>query len=220
MLALGEAAAASPVRMGLSVERIIDETELVSLSRQGELDAFNVLVEQHQRGLYNMCLRMLGSPQAAEDAAQDAFIGAYRSLRSFRGGSFRAWLYRIGANACYDELRRRRARPSVSLDAPRGEDDQPLDLPDRGPTPAERAETAELGRALQEALDALPPDQRLVVVLCDVQGMDYAEIAQVAGVSLGTVKSRIARARSRLRLLLRARAELLPSRIRQTSEDQ
>lgn len=206
--------------MGLSVEKIIDETELAALSRRGGLDAFNVLVERHERGLYNLCLRMLGSPQAAEDAAQDAFIAAYRSLGAFRGGSFRAWLYRIGANACYDELRRRRARPSVSLDAPRGDAAQPLDFPDRGSSPAERAEAAELGRVLQEALDALPPDQRLAVVLCDVQGLDYAEIARVADVSLGTVKSRIARARSRLRVLLLAQAELLPSRIRQTSEDQ
>jgi len=84
------------------LETYADEPELISRSRDGDLAAFNVLVERCQRPLYNLCLRMLASPEAAEDATQDAFIHAFRSIRTFRGGSFRAWLFRIGANACYD----------------------------------------------------------------------------------------------------------------------
>ncbi len=196
----------------------IDEAELIARSRQGDLDAFNRLVERYQRPVYNLCLRMLTAPQAAEDATQDAFIAAYRALDSFRGGSFRAWLFRIATNACYDELRRRRSRPILSLDEPQGAEQLPLDLPHPGPTLEEHAQRLELARYLQEALDALPVDQRLAIVLCDIQGFDYSEIAEITGASLGTVKSRIARARLRLRGLLTAHRELLPPSFRPTSE--
>src|SRR3990170_6740258 len=116
----------------------IDESQLIARSRQGDLDAFNRLVEHYQRPVYNLCLRMLASPQAAEDATQEAFIAAYRAIDRFRGGTpdrsgFRAWLFRIAANACYDELRRRRSRPALSLDAPLAEGRLPLDLPHPGP---------------------------------------------------------------------------------------
>jgi RNA polymerase sigma-70 factor, ECF subfamily len=213
--------------MGLQLGADFDESDLIARSTRGDLQAFNLLVEQYQRPLYNLCLRMLNAPEAAEDATQDAFIAAYRGIQRFRGGAqpggraggFRAWLFRIGVNACYDELRRRRARPAASLDMPRGESGRALDVPNPGPALEEIAQSAELGLAIQEALSALPSDQRLAVVLCDVQGLDYAEIALVMGVSLGTVKSRINRARSRLRTLLLGRGELLPSRFRQTSED-
>ena len=213
--------------MALGVGADFDEPELIALSRRGDLAAFNLLVEHYQRPLYNLCLRMLASPEAAEDATQEAFIAAYRAIGRFRGGAegggraagFRAWLFRIGANACYDELRRRRARPAASLDEPRGPSGRVPEIENPGPALAEIAETAELGRALQEALRALPSDQRLAIVLCDVQGLDYSEIAQVMGVSLGTVKSRINRGRSRLRAFLLAHGELLPSRFRQTNRD-
>jgi RNA polymerase sigma-70 factor (ECF subfamily) len=197
-----------------------DESELVSLSTQGDLAAFNRLVEHYQRPLYNFCLRMLSSSASAEDATQEAFIAAFRAVSRFRGtqaGGFRAWLFRIAANACYDEMRRRRSRPAVSLDAPRGESGHSLDLADPSPTLEQHAQTAELGGAIEQALSGLPSDQRMAVILCDVHGMEYAEIAHVMGVSLGTVKSRISRARSRLRELLLARGELLPSRFRQDS---
>ena len=213
--------------MALGVGADFDEPELIARSRRGDLAAFNVLVDHYQRALYNLCLRMLASSEAAEDATQEAFIAAYRAIDRFRGGAsapgrsagFRAWLFRIGVNACYDELRRRRARPALSLDEPRGESGRVREIENPGPALDEIAETAELGRAIQEALSALPSDQRLAIVLCDVQGLDYAEIAQVMGVSLGTVKSRINRARLRLRAFLLSRGELLPSRFRQTSED-
>jgi len=204
-----------------------DEAELIARSCRGDLDAFNVLVERYQRGLYNLCLRMLGSAEAAEDATQEAFIHAFRSIPTFRGaladgrpGSFRAWLFRIGANACYDEMRRRRSRPAVSLDQPRGEGEGMLDVPGGAATLEEHVERLELAEALQEALLQLPAEQRLAIVLADVQGLDYSEIAEAMSCSLGTVKSRISRGRAQLRGLLRERRELLPSRLRQVSEGQ
>ena len=205
--------------MALPVQNDFDEPNLIALSREGDLDAFNLLVEYYQRSVYNLCLRMLNSPQSAEDAAQDAFISAYRALGRFRGSSFRAWLFRIAANACHDEQRRRSSRPALSLDAPQGEGQLPIDVADPSLSLDAHLQQLELGRVLQDALAGLPGDQRLAIVLCDVQGFDYAEIAEAMGVGLGTVKSRISRARARLRALLAAQGELLPARFRQTSED-
>jgi RNA polymerase sigma-70 factor (ECF subfamily) len=201
------------------VETRPDEADLIARSRKGDLAAFNVLVEHYQKGVYNLCLRLLGNAQAAEDTTQDAFIAAYRRLDSFRGGSFRSWLFRIAVNASYDELRSRRSRPSVSIDEPAVGGERTFDVADKMPLPADRAEQAELRRAIDEALARLPQEQRLAIVLCDVEGMDYAEIALVMRCSLGTVKSRIARGRARLRVLLLERGELLPSRFRPTGEE-
>ena len=202
------------------MDTVTPDLDLIARARQGDLSAFNILVERYQTGVYNLCLRMMGAPAPAEDAAQEAFISAYRSLDRFRGGSFRAWLFRIAANACYDELRRRKARPATSLDRSSDEDERPIDPPDTAPAMEERAANTELRRALQDALAQLPHEQRLAVVLCDVQGFDYAEIAETMRVSLGTVKSRISRARSHLRVILLERRELLPGSIRQSGEEQ
>jgi RNA polymerase sigma-70 factor (ECF subfamily) len=196
------------------------DLDLIARARQGDLPAFNVLVERYQTSVFNLCLRMLGAPAPAEDAAQEAFISAYRSLGRFRGGSFRAWLFRIAANACYDELRRRKARPATSLDWRNTEDERPIEPPDTAPSMEERAATAELRRALEDALAQLPHEQRLAIVLCDVQGFDYAEIAETMRVSLGTVKSRISRARSRLRTIILEQRELFPGGVRQSGEEQ
>ena len=140
-------------------------------------------------------------------------------MDTFRGGSFRSWLFRIAANASYDEMRWRRSRPHVSLDEPVGAGERTLDVPDAAPSPEDRAEQAELGQAITDALAQLPDEQRLAIVLCDAQGLDYAEIAIVMQCSLGTVKSRIARGRARLREILLQNAELLPSRFRPTGEE-
>jgi RNA polymerase sigma-70 factor (ECF subfamily) len=183
------------------------EERLVRRAREGDLDAFNALVETHQRAVYNLCLRMIGSPAAADDATQEAFLSAWRALHSFRGGHFRAWLMRISANACRDELRRRGRRPSVSLDATPPGASEPLDPPDPAPGPEALALRSERQAQVQEALAKLPEDQRLAVVLCDVQGYAYEEIALVMHCSLGTVKSRIARGREKLRVLLVSRME-------------
>jgi RNA polymerase sigma-70 factor (ECF subfamily) len=195
-----------------------EEAVLVERSQGGDLDAFNALVLAYQGQVYNLCLRMLGSPQAAEDAAQEAFIAAYRAVPRFRGGRFRAWLLRIAANACYDELRRRRSRPQVPLEAPADDERPRAELPASDEPLEQRAERLELARCLQEGLASLPPDQRLAVILRDVQGLAYEEVAEATGASLGTVKSRISRGRAALRDFLLARGELLPSRFRPSSE--
>jgi RNA polymerase sigma-70 factor (ECF subfamily) len=201
------------------VEPRADEAELLARAVQGDFAAFNFLVEHYQGAVYNLCLRLIGSPQGAEDTAQDAFIAAYRRLDTFRGGNFRAWLFRIASNACYDELRWRKSRPAVSLDEPAGREQRTLDVADAAPSPEQQAEDSELREAIQAALSQLPYEQRMAIILCDSQGMDYAEIAQLMACSLGTVKSRIARGRSRLREILLADAELLPSRFRPKSEE-
>jgi RNA polymerase sigma factor (sigma-70 family) len=198
-----------------------DEASLIERSRGGDLDAFNALVLAYQSRVYNLCLRMLGASQPAEDATQEAFVAAYRAVGRFQGGpgsSFRSWLLRIASNACFDELRRRRARPQVTLDSP-GEGDRPaLDLPSADEPMEQRAERGELAAAIRDGLATLPPDQRLAVILRDVQGLSYEEVARATGASQGTVKSRIARGRAALRDYLRARGELLPSRFRPRDE--
>ena len=195
-----------------------EEAALIERSQRGDLDAFNALVLAYQGQVYNLCLRMLGSPQPAEDATQEAFIAAYRAVSRFRRGNFRAWLLRIAANACYDELRRRRSRPQLPLETDAGDERLAVEPPAPDEPLAERAERLELARCLQQGLASLPPDQRLAVILRDVQGLAYEEIAGAAGASLGTVKSRINRGRAALRHFLLARGELLPSRFRHSSE--
>ena len=186
-----------------TAERAEDsEAYLVNRSKQGDLAAFNQLVEAHQRSVFNICLRMVGNPAAAEDSTQDAFISAYRSIVTFRGASFRAWLMRIAANCCTDQLRRRARRPAVSLDAPQAGDEPALDVADTAPGPEESALRADEAARVQAALQRLPEDQRLAVVMCDMQGFSYEEIAEAMRCSLGTVKSRIARGREKLRPLL------------------
>jgi RNA polymerase sigma-70 factor (ECF subfamily) len=185
---------------------------LVERARAGDLAAFNELVSQHERQVYGICLRMLGQPAAAEDAGQEAFLSAWRNIGRLRGDRFTPWLLRIAANVCTDELRRRRRRPGVSLeDALEEGGFQPSD-PD--PTPEASALSGELRRTLESALALLGPEQRLAVILSDIEGLDYQEIADVMGSSLGTVKSRLSRARAQLRQILLADRELLPAQFR------
>src|SRR3990170_1112020 len=196
-----------------------EEAALIERSQGGDLEAINALVLAYQVQVYNLCLRMLGSPQAAEDATQEAFIAAYRAVSRFRQGSFRAWLLRIAANACYDELRRRRSRPQLPLEASTDDERPVAELPASDEPPDQRAERLELARLLREGLVTLPPDQRLAVILRDVQGFAYEDVAEVTSASLGTVKSRISRGRAAMREFLLARGELLPSRFRFSGED-
>lgn len=195
----------------------MDEPALIEAARAGELDAFNRLVLAYQDSVYSQAYRMLGEVESAQDAAQEAFIAAYRSLGGYRGGSFRAWLLRIVTNACYDELRRRQRRPTTPLepvDADEEEVESPHWLADPTGSPEEAAERAELERALQHCLSELPPEFRSVVILVDVQGLDYGEASASIGSPVGTVKSRLARGRMRLRDCLRGFWELLPTQFR------
>jgi RNA polymerase sigma-70 factor (ECF subfamily) len=182
-----------------------ETTALVRRAQAGELNAFNLLVLRHQDAAYSLALRFVGVPQTAEDITQEAFIRAYRSIGRFEGDRFRSWLLSIVANAARDELRRQRRRPQHSLDAAREDPDRPaIDPPDRGPSPESTALRGELRGDLEAALRQLPEDWRMVVILTDVHGLSYEEVAQATGVPVGTVKSRLSRARGRLRDLLRA----------------
>ena len=199
----------------------MDEPALISAAQRGDLDSFNRLVLAYQDQVFSHTYRMMGEEEAAADAAQDAFISAFRNLRSFRGGSFRAWLFRIATNACYDELRRRKRRPSTSLEPldDTGEEvESPAWLADPSDTPEQRLERVELERAIQHCLEDLPEDFRAVVVMVDVNGLDYIEAAESLGKPVGTVKSRLARARGRLRECLKGITELLPIVFRQGEE--
>lgn len=199
----------------------MDEAALIQEARQGDLDSFNCLVTAYQDLVYNQAYRMMGEPDSAADAAQEAFISAFRNLRAYRGGSFRAWLMRIVTNACYDELRRRKRRPTTPLEPidDTGEDvESPEWLADPGETPEASLEREELGDAIRHCLEGLPPDFKAVVVLVDMNGFDYEEAAEAIGKPVGTVKSRLARARLRLQDCLKGFGELLPPAFRQGDE--
>jgi RNA polymerase sigma factor (sigma-70 family) len=201
----------------------MDEIALIDAAQHGDLDAFNRLVLAYQNMVYNQAYRMVGDTDVAEDASQDAFIIAFRKLGTYRGGSFKAWLLRIVTNLCYDELRRRKRRPTTPLEPVDHDDDEiesPRWLSDPSETPEQTAERVELAQALQFCLDALPPDFRAIVTLVDIQGLDYSEAAQAMGRPLGTVKSRLARARTRLRDCLQGYRELLPASFRLLEESE
>ena len=157
----------------------------------------------------------MGDPAEAEDVAQETFITAYKSLRSFRGGSFKSWLIRVATNRCYDELRRRKRRPQTSLDAITDENESFAFLRSPGEGPEAHRQRVELALMIERCLKGLPDDQRIVTVLGDVEGYDYQQIAEITSVSLGTVKSRLSRARAMLRdCLQEIGGELLPSAYR------
>lgn len=192
---------------------------LVAAARRGDLDAYNALVLQFQDAVYSLAYRLMGDRDMAADAAQEAVIAAWRRLDTYRGGSFRAWLLKITANHCYDEFRRRKRAPSVSLEAVTGDDDAFLPIAAHDETPEQAVQRTELQRAIQNCLMALPPDQRAVAVLSDVEGFDYQAIAEQVGAALGTVKSRLSRARAALRDCLRDVLELSGPSERPTRRD-
>lgn len=199
----------------------MDETALIQSAQRGDLDAFNTLVLAYQDLLFSAAVRILGDDELAADATQDAFISAFRGLNLYRGGSFKAWLLRTVTNACYDELRRKKRRPTTPLEPDQADGEEmetPRWLADPALTPEESAEAVELEHAIQHCLDGLPMDFRTVVVMADLQGLDYAEVAAALRAPLGTIKSRLARARLRLRECLQGFAELLPANMRLEGE--
>jgi len=192
----------------------MDEQKLIEFSQQGRLESFNQLVLIYQEMVFNTAYRILGDDDSAEDASQVAFINAYRNIKQYRGGSFKAWLLRTATNACYDELRRQKRRPTIPLEpvvqSGNEEMDSPSWLADDTPSPEDVLESKEIERAVQNCIQALPDEFRTIVVLVDIQGLDYSEASGVIGKPLGTVKSRLARARLRLRDCLNALVEPLP----------
>jgi RNA polymerase sigma factor (sigma-70 family) len=197
------------------------EDKLIESARSGDVQAFNRLVEIYQDSVYHTAYRILNNSDAAADTAQDSFISAYRHLGAFRGGSFKAWLLRIVTNSCYDFLRARKRRPAQSLEdmLDADQDREPPDFVNGRESPEAHAVRAELNRVLQDGISHLPEDQRIVLVLADVQGLSYEEIAAATGANLGTVKSRLNRARLRLRDWLMERQEHLPEHYRLASKE-
>ena len=193
--------------------RCLNESALIQKTQHGDLDSFNHLALTYQDSLFNIALRILGNDELAADATQEAFLSAFRSINNYRGGSFKAWLMRIVTNVCYDELRRQKRHPTVPLEPINDEEEieTPRWLADSSMSPEVKLEAAELEHAIQHCLDALPIDFRTVVVLVDVLGMNYSEVASAARVPLGTVKSRLARARLHLRGGLQGYREVLPA---------
>ncbi len=177
----------------------MDEQALVEAAQQGDLAAFNSLIEEHQQRAYHLAIRIVRDAESAADATQEAFLKAFRNLHTFHGGSFRAWLLRIVMNACYDHLRRQRVRRARSLEemATSSDGDWPIAASVEGPEKAVLRQ--ELGERLSQAIDRLPVALRTVLVLSDVEGLSYPEIAAAVGIPLGTVKSRLSRARAAIR---------------------
>lgn len=190
----------------------MDEQMLLQASKQGDAGAFNRLVEHYQTSIYNVALRMVGDSAAAEDITQETFYSAFNKLHTFSAGNFRAWLFRIATNACRDHLRSAQVRRNTSLDAM--VESPSFSIPSEQETPEEYTVRRELSSFIQQSLLTLPPDQRMVLVLVDIQAFSYEEAARVLKTPVGTVKSRLSRAREAMRAALSTQRELLPAQIR------
>jgi len=190
------------------------ETLLINSAQHGDMDAFNELALHYQDLLYRIALRVVRDECVAQDALQEAMIHAFRHIKSFRGGNFKSWLARVTVNASYDELRRGKRHNGIPLELFTSEGDE-IESPDwmRDPTsgPEDRAEQSELQRAMHRCIKSLGADYRLMVILVDMEGMSYEEAAYVAHVPVGTVKSRLSRARMQLRDSLQSYQNLLPA---------
>lgn len=176
-----------------------EEIALIEAAQRGELGAFNTLIQTYQRQAYGVAYRVLSDADAAADATQDAFLKVFRRIHQFQGGSFRAWLFRVVINTCYDRMRgdqRRKARIVAGDDILPEHDYR---LVDPHPSPHEHAVRGEMMRTLIRELRKLPKEQQAVLVLCDLEGMAYHEAASMTGSNLGTVKSRLSRARAKMR---------------------
>ncbi|HMB22887.1 MAG: RNA polymerase sigma factor [Chloroflexota bacterium] len=195
----------------------LPEKTLIQDAQSGDLEAFNLLVLRYQNLLFGIALRLLNDEDVAADAVQEALISAFRRFHTFRGDSLRSWLARVVVNACYDEMRRRRRQHSVPLEL-LNSDGEEIEtsywLVDPQSDPEVQFESSELETAIQKCLDKLPPIYRLVLVLVDVEGLSYEEAANAAGVPVGTVKSRLARARLQMQKSLQIAGELLPASCR------
>ncbi len=180
----------------------MNESELIRAARGGDEAAFEQLVRLHEKKIYNLCLRMCGNAEDAAEAAQDTLLALWRGLEGFReDAALATWLYRLASNACIDLLRRsKRTVDGVSLD----DEDIHLEVRDHAPTPEQHIEGQETRRLLHEGLAALPEDYRQVLVLRELEQLSYDEICKVTALELGTVKSRISRARLLLRNYLAA----------------
>jgi len=199
------------------MQDMAQETAWIQQAQNHDLAAFNRLVLLYQNVAFRVAYRLLGDEERAADAVQDSFIKAYRKLHQYRGGQFRSWLLRIVTNSCYDMLRSKARHPTTSLDNMVVEQESSTWLLDPAESVEQQVLRQEVADFLQEAITTLPPNQRIAVTLCDVEGLDYQEISDVTGWALGTVKSRLSRGRAKLREYISAqRPELNPVRRRST----
>ena len=195
----------------------LPEKTLISAAQLGDLESFNLLILRYQNLLFGIALRLLNDEDAAADAVQEALISAFRRFDTFRGDSLRSWLARVVVNACYDEMRKKRRQHSVPLDQ-FNSDGEEIEtsywLVDPESDPEKQFEAFELESAIQNNLDKLPPIYRLMLILVDIEGLSYEEAALAAHVPVGTVKSRLARARTQMQKSLQGVGELLPASYR------
>lgn len=190
-----------------------EEQALIKAAQGGDLNAFNALILRYQNLLFGIALRMLGDEDVASDAVQEALISAFSKFNSFRGGSLRSWLARVTVNACYDEMRRKRRQREVPIEQFNMEGDEMEDLAwmiDPAARPEEQFDSYELANVIQHSLNQLTPAYREVVVLVDIEGLSYEEASLAARVPVGTVKSRLARARLQMRSSLQRYTDLVP----------
>ena len=184
------------------------EQELVERAKRGDETAFEALVTDNEKRIYNLCRRLVGNPEDAAELTQEAFLNAWRGLGRFQGeSSFSTWLYRLASNACIDFLRKEKRRQSLSMTVSLDDDEEErqVELPDERYAPEGELERSEARRAVAEGLEKLTAEHRQVLVMRELNGLSYAEIGAVLGLEEGTVKSRIARARNALRKVLTER---------------
>lgn len=178
----------------------MEEKSLIQQAAAGDSAAFEQLVLRYQTQVYNLALRMVNNDADAQDLAQEAFVRAWRALDSFQFSSqFSTWLYRLTSNICIDFLRAQKKHRSVSLTVLQDDESQQWDMPDSGPLPEERMIDLEEQEALANAIAALEPEYRQVLILRIVNDCSYQQISQILGLREGTVKSRLSRAREQLR---------------------
>jgi RNA polymerase sigma-70 factor (ECF subfamily) len=184
----------------MGIQDPIDESFLIRQFKDGDRSTFEWIVKKYQDRIYNLCRYLLLNPQDAEDTAQEVFIKAFQNLIRFQPqSSLYTWLYRIGVNTCLDHKRKFRPEPLKDESMAEG-------LPSFEPSPERRYQSKEIGQAIQAALAQLPKNSRSVIVLKEIEGLSYDEIAEILHTSIGTVKSRISRAREELRRLLRKKS--------------
>ena len=187
------------------------EKKLIELSVSGDIEAFETLIQSHQKRVYNIALRMTGNPEDAQELAQDAIVRAFTSIGKFRGdSSFSTWLYRITINVCTDFLRKRRKTTVISMEQGpvSNENNQGIQIEEEAPGPDELAEKKQLKELVREAIDLLSDEHKQVLILRDIMDMSYKEIANTLNVNEGTIKSRLNRARAGLKKIIIQRAEL------------
>lgn len=185
---------------------------LVERSKKGDKIAFEHLVQLYENKVYTIAYRLMGNHADAADLAQDSFIKIYQALPNFRGdASFNTWIYHITVNVCRDEMRKRQRRPTVSLDEPTNSNGSTYEIRSTDPGPEEELDRNETRAMVQQCLNSLSDDYRTVLVMREIKEMSYDEIAEILGCSLGTVKSRLSRARQALKEKISKQMELLPT---------